>query len=338
MLDVITIGTAVRDLFVKSKEFKVLKEKSFTTGKAFALPLGAKIDLDEMVFSSGGMGINSAITFARQGYKTACLCRVGDDMGGEEIRKDILKDGISEDFIRVKKGENTGYSILLLNSQGERTILTSRGASANFHWAEDVNEAKMEASWFYLGGSLPIEFVESTVELAKRKGARVAFAPSKVHIKLGLGRLGGVFKKTNLVTMNREEAAAITEIDYKNEKEIFTKLDEYVEDIVVMTEGARGVLVSDGRNIYQAGIFKEKKLIDRTGAGDAFGSAFVASLMNIDNLSNIKEEDMKLAIRLASANSTSVVEYMGANAGILKKEDFENDSRWDNLDIKVKQI
>jgi len=93
-----------------------------------------------------------------------------------------------------------------------------------------------------------------------------------------------------------------------------------------MTEGNKGVLVSDGKNIYSAGIFRGK-LVDRTGAGDAFGSGFVAGI--------IEKNNIEYAIRLGSANATSVVEKIGAQAGILTKGEFEKSERWQKFEIKI---
>ena len=113
--------------------------------------------------------------------------------------------------------------------------------------------------------------------------------------------------------------------------------------IVAVTNGRRGVTVSDGKNIYKAKIFKEKKIVDYTGAGDAFGSGFTAALMEKSQKSKVKSqkfdlEDMKYAIRLASANATSVIEKIGATEGILNKKDFSSGARWKNLKINVKKL
>ena len=336
MFDVITIGTAVRDAFVEAKQFAIIKDNQFKTKKGLAFPLGGKIDVGEIFFSTGGGGTNTAVTFARQGFETACLCRVGNDISGKAVIEDLRKDNVADSLVQIKKEEKTGYSIILLTPEGERTVLVFRGASATFP-SSDMPDM-LEAKWFYLGGSLSLELVEKVLARAQKIGAKVAMAPSKVHFELGLAGLGEILKKVSLITMNREEASSLTGVPYDKEKEIFSRLDSYVQNIVVMTEGAKGVMVSDGKSIYRAGIFKEKKLVDRTGAGDAFGSGFVASLARNDNLVNLSEQEIKRAIRLASANATSVVEKLGAKTGILTKEDFTGQRRWDDLDVRVESL
>ena len=90
-----------------------------------------------------------------------------------------------------------------------------------------------------------------------------------------------------------------------------------------MTDGPRGAWVSDGNRLYTAGIFPDKNLVSRTGAGDAFGSGFVAGL--------IQKEDIAYAIRLASANATAVTEHLGAHTGALTHTQFEKEVRWKKL-------
>ena len=93
-----------------------------------------------------------------------------------------------------------------------------------------------------------------------------------------------------------------------------------------MTDGPRGVWVSDGSRIYIAETFPDKNLVSRTGAGDAFGSGFVAGL--------IRKEDVVYAMRLASANATAVTEHLGAHNGALTRAQFEKDARFAKLEIK----
>lgn len=329
MFDVITIGTATRDAFVKSKDFKIISTPSFVTGQGLCLPAGAKVEVDDMVFTTGGGATNAVVTFARQGFRTAAVCKIGDDVSGREILANLKSESVDTSFMVQGSGAKTAYSILILSSGGERTILVYRGASEEWR-AGDVDFEKLQARWFYISGSVSLDIIESILNQAQRIGARVAMNPSASQIKLGLESLSDVLKKLNVLIMNREEGTCLTGLNYKNEEKIFDLLDEYVNGIVVLTDGDKGARVSDGNTIYRAGIYKEKLIADRTGAGDAFGSGFVASLMMSDNIER--------AIRLASANATSVVEHIGAKAGILTKDGFESDHRWRDLEIVKKSV
>jgi len=131
--------------------------------------------------------------------------------------------------------------------------------------------------------------------------------------------------------LNEGEAATLTGISFENPEKVFKALDDLVPGIVAVTSGDKGATVSDGKSIYTAGIFPEQRIVDRTGAGDAFGAGFVAGLMRSGG-------DIKYSIRLASANATSVVENLGASEGALTKEEFEENPRWQEFDIEVRSI
>lgn len=334
MFDVLTIGTATRDVFLLSPLFKVLRDVKhlqklgFKTGEAECFALGSKIEVERTVFGVGGGATNSAVTFSRQGFRTAALVKLGADEAGEAVLKSLKKEKIVPIALK-SASDGTGYSTILLTRGGERTILVYRGVSDDFK-KEEIPWRKLKSKWAYIAsGEIPLPLMKNIVSHLKNNGAKLAMNPSKFYLNLDKSKLKEIFSYLDVVIVNREEASYLTGIDYKNERGIFSKFDEFIQGIAVMTDGASGALVSDGRYIYRAGKFSEKKLVDRTGAGDAFGSGFVAGLM--------QENDINYALRLASANATSVVERIGTQAGILKKADF-NEKRWKYLDLDIEPL
>jgi sugar/nucleoside kinase (ribokinase family) len=334
MYDVITIGTATRDVFVTGSGFKVLKDPAhlkkigFKTGEAECFALGAKIEVERPVLALGGGAANAAVTFARQGFRTTALVKIGDDELGDEVVRVLKSEKINPLALRDKKA-GTAYSTILLAPSGERTILVYRGASSNFR-RKEVPMTRLKAKWAYVSpGEISFSLMQSIVSKLKKSGTKVAMNPSGHYLKAGPTKLKHILKNLDVVIVNREEASLLTGVDYGKEKQIFAKFDELVPGIAVMTDGKKGAAVSDGKYIYRAGIFSEKELLDRTGAGDAFGSGFVAGMM--------QKNDVCYALRLAAANSTSVVEQVGAGEGILKKKDFKK-KRWQYLDLDVEPL
>lgn len=330
--DVITIGTTLRDVFLQSPYFKVvrdpvhLKKIGFPTGEAECFAMGGKVEMEKPIFTIGGGAGNTAITFARQGFRTAALVKVGNDKSGEDILSELREEKVMP-LVAKDRTHATGYSSILLSPGGERTILTYRGASSSIA-KRDIPFTKLNARWGYIvPGSIPLSVITSIVKRLKRGGSRVAMDPSSFYLKMGARKLGPLLRTLDIVKMNREEAALLTGCDYEDEAAIFRKFDALVPGIAIVTDGPRGVAVSDGQRIYRAGIFKEKELKDRTGSGDAFGSGFVAGLM--------RKDDIEHAIRLGSANATSVVEHVGAHAGILRKGSLLRERRWRSFKIKV---
>jgi sugar/nucleoside kinase (ribokinase family) len=332
MYDIITIGTATRDVFLTSLFFKTvhdpehLKKAGFPTGTATCFSFGGKIEVNEPVFTTGGGATNTAVTFSRQGFKTATVLKLGSDVSSREIADELRRESVQVISFRHKT-RGAGYSTILLAPSGERTILTYRGAGDDLGEDEKMPFEKLKSKWAYIvPGAIDYDVINNLVNHFSKNKTLIAMNPSRYYLNLGIKRLKPILDKINVFIVNREEASYLTGIDYGDEKRIFKKLDEIIKGIVVMTEGKKGVLVSDGKSIYKAGIFSEQKTVDRTGAGDAFGSGFVAGLMR-------HSSDIEYAIRLGSANATSVVEYVGAKKGILTKNEFEKNKRWQKLNI-----
>ena len=343
MFDIITIGTAAKDTFLISRLFKVLKDSKhfkkigFPTGEAQCFALGGKIEIDSQIETNGGGATNAAVTFSRQNLKTASLIKIGKDEIGNYILKELKEEKIKP-FPIIDKENGTASSTILLAPTGERTILVYRGASEKLN-IKEIPFNKLKTKWVYIiPGKIPMPVLEEIFNYFWKNKTFIAFNPSKYVIEEGIDKLKPLLNKTKVVILNREEASYLTGIDYNKEKEIFKKLDEIVNGITVMTDGAGGVFVSDSHIIYKSGIFKEKKVVDRTGSGDAFGSGFIAGLIQ-------KEEEcrkglcqinnIEYAIRLGSANATSVIEHIGAKKGILTKKDFNSDKRWNKLPINI---
>lgn len=339
--DIVTIGSATRDAFFES-DFKTIAWPATPSRRAYVLPLGDKLEVKNIFFTIGGNAANAAITFARQGFKTACVAKTGRDVSGEEIRRRLKKELVDASQMVYTEELPTAYSVLLLE-KGERTILGYHGASDLFSIG-DLKLDRLKSKWWYvsLAGESDKMF-SSLIGFARRKRIAVAFNPSGHHIRHRRREILSSLRDISFLTMNDEEASMLAGIRWRDgrERDVFQKLDRLMPGILAVTTGRSGVTVSDSRFIYKAGIFREKRLVDRTGAGDAFGSGFAAGLMRrgvtLANMAGVKPDDVKYAIRLATANATSTVEQVGATEGTLTKNQFEN-PRWKNLKIAVSKL
>ncbi|MBI1957312.1 MAG: carbohydrate kinase family protein [Candidatus Niyogibacteria bacterium] len=326
--DVITIGSATRDTLLKSAAFKVMKSQSFATGKALAVELGSKIGVDEVFYGTGGAATNTAVTFARQGFRTALVARVGDDVLGRAVADEVEKEGVGVEWLLRDAGTPTGYSVILEHESGERTILAYRGANEKLRH-EDIPWDDIPCAWMYLSSlSGDLGIAKAALESAGRCGTRVVWNPGGRDLALGFEALSPFLKKVNVFIVNQEEAAKLLGISYDDVNAVFKKFDEAIDGIAVMTQGPGGVYASDGKTLWKAGIFPEQAVRDRTGAGDAFGSGFTAGLMRANG-------DVALALRLGSANATSKVEHMGAKGGLLTRQEFDDDPRWRDFSIET---
>ena len=206
-----------------------------------------------------------------RGFSTAAIISIGKDEHGKAVAADLKKENIKP-VISYAKDLMTSYSTILLSEGGERTILVYRGAS---DYMGRVSGAHLKARWAYIvPGAIPVPRMKDLVARFKAEGIMVAINPSGHYIKLGTEALRPILSSSCVVIMNREEAAALVGLPFEDEKGIFKKLDELVPGITVMTDGRAASLFPTDIILYKAGILREKALVDRTGAGDAFGSGF----------------------------------------------------------------
>ena len=329
MFDVITIGSAVRDIFARTKDIKTVKDKKFAVGEAACFSLGSKLNLDEVNFSVGGGAINTAVTFANQGFSVAAITRVGTDPEGQHIREKSAAHGIHCDFFSIDKEHLTSFSFILSLPDGSRTVFRYKGASwhlaeSSVPWAQlKARPPARQAKWLYInhmaGNSHKV--LPRLLATAKKQAVKIAWNPGSTQFSASSAdapkrrrELQHLMNYADVFIVNQEEASLITGISYQKKKEIFRKLDDLVHGLVIMTKGKEGVEVSDGKTLWSAGVLPLKKIVDRTGAGDAFGSGFVAAFMK-------KPSDVEFAMQLASANATGVLKQWGATNGLLKKAD-----------------
>ncbi len=313
MFDIITFGSATWDVFLKPRKYQVAKNKKFITGKGICFNLGSKVDIEDIYFASGGGGTNTAATFSKQGFKTVYYATVGDDISGREIIEELEKLGINTQFILKTKEKPTNHSIVLNIPGQDRTILVYRGASELLCDRDISWENLRKAKWFYLAplsGKLA-KITEKIVNFAHKNEIKIAFNPGNSQLSLPSKILKRILKKVDVLILNQEEASLLTKIPFQKEREIFKKIDEFCPGITIMTKGPKGVVISDGKYFYRAGIL-DIKVIDRTGTGDSFGSGFVSAFIH-------SKGSIEKAIQLATANASSCLKEWGAKKGLLKK-------------------
>jgi len=304
---ILSIGAAVQDVFLShSVEFKAVTD--VPAHEVFMkLDLGAKADVNNIDFSTGGGATNASVTFARQGLHAKFMGTIGHDPAGDAVLADMDREGVDTTHISYSDKYKTGYSTLLLAPSGERTILTYRGASTHYE-LKNFNLDPAEADWIYLSSLAGnIELLDKLLRQAKQKGIKVFFNPGKGELK-NMKQLKSLLEDVDVLSVNKEEAQQI--VDGHNLEEITRRLLNYVP-LAIVSDGPNGVVASDKQTVVRAGMYEDVTVIDRTGAGDAFGSGFLAYW--------VQGRSLKDSIVFASANSTSVVTKIGAKAGILQK-------------------
>ncbi|MFA5009584.1 MAG: carbohydrate kinase family protein [Candidatus Paceibacterota bacterium] len=312
MFDVVTFGSATLDMSLLISKANIEKDEKSVAKEAYCFNLGSKIDIFSVYFSLGGGGINTATTFKKQGFKTAYCGTIGDDIFGEQIIKYLKEQKINFDLVKKTKLKQTNNSVILDNPNYDRTILVYRGASELL--VKQDFFSKIKTKWFYLAplsGELS-KMTQVIISCAKKNNAKIVANFGNSQIKSAEKEIKQWLAQIDVLILNQEEASLLTGIDYNNEEKIIKKLNLIHSGINIMTKGEQGVTVTANNKIYKAKT-KSFKVIDETGAGDAFGSGFVSALMR-----NEKIED---CIRLGLANSKYALKEQGAVSGVLSKKD-----------------
>lgn len=304
---ILSVGAAVQDVFLShSEEFAPVSDKA-AHEQFMRLELGAKADVNNITFSTGGGATNAAVTFARQGHHALFMGTIGYDPAGQAVLDELDREGVDTSRVSYSHKLSTGYSVLLLAPNGERTILTYRGASTHYS-PSNFDLDGVDADWIYVSSmSGSFDVLSKLFEQAKRKGMKVMFNPGKGELKHP-DKIRSLLDDVEVLTLNKEEMQKIVHGETLEELVIHGR--NYVP-VVIVSDGPNGVCASDGRTIVKAGMYRDVKVVDRTGAGDAFGSGFLSQWAAGESLVD--------SIIFASANSTSVVQYIGAKKGILHK-------------------
>lgn len=314
--DVVSIGDIVTDAFIKLFDDQAVTYKN-DQGKWLSMPFGTKIPYDHVrVVEAVGNAANAAVAFARLGLDSSFVTNVGADSHGRDMIRALDKNDVDTRLVRINRGKKSNYHYVLWYKE-ERTILI-RHEEYDYHWPHlHPNETP---KWVYFSSisEHAIEYHDQVSDwLDDNPEVKLAFQPGTFQMKAGTKRLHRIYKRSELLVLNREEAALVGGGDVKDIHDLFDKLHHLGPKIVVITDGPAGAYASDGTNRFSMPLYPDPAPpVDRTGAGDSFASTFVAAV--------IKGKTIEEALEWAPINSMSVVQKVGAQAGLLGEKGLEH--------------
>lgn len=306
MARIVSLGSALQDIYLIDHDDLVPTEIGETAilGKVL---VGSKVDIDRISYEIGGGGVNSSITFARHGHEAIFIGNVGRDSAGLAILKALDREGVDTSYANFLERRTTGTSVVLLDSKsGERTILTCRGASEQFGNFEVEDLEMIQPDWIYvttLRGDM--ETLKRFFQYAKKNKIKVMFNPGIKELDENEA-LVKLLSYVDVLLVNKYEAGKI--VPGNGLTELIYHLCNYAK-ITIITDGSMGGIASNGTEAYRFGLYEDTAVKDATGAGDAFGSGFLAHFTSGHSFRN--------SLVFASANSTAVVSKLGANKGLL---------------------
>ena len=333
MPKVITIGSATMDVFVECDEANIVSVCSKNKNSDFmSYPYGAKVEISDFDSQVGGGGVNTAMNFANLGFKSSAIFKIGDDIYSKGILNYFKDKDVDLSNIIQDKKVSTGFSIILVSFQGDRTVLAHRGANAMIKKSDINFDAIKHAKLLYIA---PIngesnKVLDDIVKFAAEHHVYVCFNAGSTSIKKGFKYLEKILNFAHIVVMNKEEAALATQIEvrpdtkevkYSHEKihpdvkAMLKKLKVRDYQVVVITDGGKGAYAYNGENYFYCPVY-DGPVVSTLGAGDAFASTLCASLKRTHH-------DLGKSLMYASVNSAGVVSEFGATQGLLTFEQIE---------------
>ena len=304
MARIVSIGAALQDVYLIDHDDFGTNSRGFFN----QIELGTKVDIDKIKFGTGGGATNAATTFARYGHESIFMGCISNDPAGQAIINSLDDEGIDSSYVTYLNRLQTGYSVVLLAPNGERTILTCRGASAHFDALNPDDLDTVYPDWVYVTTFRgDMDALDQFFTKAKSLGAKIMFNPGNLELQ-HVRKLLGLLSDVDVLLVNKSEAQKI--VEGKILTELLAKIKNYVPNVII-TDGNQGAIATDGKEVYRAGLYEDVKIKDSTGAGDAFGSGFLAAYAD--------GKSFKDSLVFASANSTSVVQHVGSKDGILSK-------------------
>jgi len=312
-MDFIAIGDTTVDEFIKLKDAHIHCDVNHEDC-TISLKWGDKIPYDSSVLVPGvGNAANAAVAAARLGLSSGFVSNVGRDRFGEEILATFAKEGVDTQYVAVNDGIPTNHHYVLWY-EAERTILIRHEAYPYL-----IPEGFAAPKWVYLssaGEQSEAFHIELAAWLAEHPETKLAFQPGTFQMQMGKERLAPLYAAAEVVAVNKEEVERILELGETDIETLLGKMHALGAKTALITDGRNGAYAFDGAKMLKVPMYPDPRPpYDRTGAGDAMTSTFVAALA----LGKSLEE----ALLWGPVNSMAVVQEIGAQKGLLTREAIE---------------
>lgn len=314
---ILTIGGATQDLFInyENPEAIDLNNKTY-----LLLEQGSKLNIQTINYYTGGGATNTGVSFKRLGFDVTAFFKIAKDPQGDFILSELAKESLTTK-VAYSKTMQTAVSFILPTPSGDRIILALRGANKDITLEElPIYQIKTSDQLYItsLTGD-SAKLLPNVVDLAKQNNIPIAFNPGINQLKKeNIHEFKQILTHIDTLILNTKEATQLfNSLDLKEEfsfDKYFKSVLQLGPKIAVVTDGANGVYVANQDKIhFQKSI--PSKAISTLGAGDAFGSCFIASML--------KGKSIEQSALYGAINAASVIEHEGAKTGLLTWQEIE---------------
>jgi len=306
LAEILLAGSGVVDLVFQGKEFDQRKK-----GNRLSLAFGGKYTPDNFYQLFGGGATNAAISLARQGFKTALWSRIGKDVFGQQLINHLQKEKVDTQLVKPEASQ-TQISSILLTSSGERTIINYRADADLIKLTKDVEKELQKKDWLALFSlaKCPKKDKLEILQAAQENNCQIFLSLHGTEYARGLSHLRDYFPYCNILHLNAHELADIfggdaDDFDFKR----INFAQKLKIPLLLVTYDVHGSFAYTRNEIIYQPIVKAKKIVDTTGAGDAFAAGFLGEYL--------KTNSLKKGLSFAAKNAAAVIEKIGAQVGLL---------------------
>ena len=305
MPDIFVVGSLNADLVVRAPRFP---------------QPGETISGDDLQIIPGGKGANQAVAAARQGVSVSMIGRVGNDSFGPELINNLKRNNVDTFHIQIDPHSATGTAIIVVDSNGQNSIVLSPGANGKVSPADMKTGSFSDHKLLLLQLEIPIETVLSATRRAKESGLRILLNPAPARTL-------------------PEELISLPDFILPNETELSLLTNRHVTDItsaekaakillelgaqnVIVTLGANGALIVSSKQVAHVNAYNVE-VVDTTAAGDAFIGGFASALL--------QNESLEESVRYGCACGALATTKFGAQPSLPTKEEVDRFLRANEL-------
>lgn len=312
-IEFLSVGDITTDTFIRLKEATVQCDENNENCK-ISMSWGDKIPYEFQVKLSGvGNAANAAVSASRLGLHTGFLTYTGKDENGDGDIAAMKRDNVDQRYITQVEGTPANHDFVLWFGN-ERTILIKH---STFPYQIPTDQKPPKFVYLSsLGDPTTTAHHELVKWLATNPETKLFFNPG-LEIGLGREKLEAVYAASYMCCCNKEEAARILGLDSAHDiKKLLLGMAAIGPKVVLISDGLNGAYGYDGINMYRIPLYPDVRgPYERTGAGDAFASTIAAALA--------LGEPFEKALLWGPINSMSVVQKIGAQEGLLSRDELE---------------
>lgn len=259
----------------------------------------------------GGSAANTAVGLARLGLKTGFIGKVSANREGKLLLNDFKRQNVDVDGIIVSNEGRSGVAMGYVDTKGDRALYIDPGVNDSLELKEIDLKYAGNTAFLHLTSFIGEKPFKAQKELVRGlRDVRISFDPGELYARKGLTVLKLMIERSFVMLPSENELKLLTGKKYDEGSKILIKKGV---SIVAVKLGERGCYVTDGKESYLVEPYKVK-VVDTTGAGDAFCAGFLYGL--------IKNKDLYECGRLGNFVASHCIEKVSAREGLPRLSDL----------------